>query len=204
MKKSWKGCHIYLTAYIFCSRARHNSNVPNLGNFNKTLTFTRAFTIRQSRLHLMIKEYNLVEISLYVATCSIAVQYTMMWVNIVRGMVWIDVFHYNDVIMDTIASQITSLTIVYSTVYSDADQSKNQSSASLAIVGGIHRRQMNSPHKWPVTRKMFPFDDVIMSFVVPGAFLTNAVYLKRGMDRWLRGIVFWEVLFRAWLSNNIS
>ena len=64
--------------------------------------------------------------------------------------------------MGSIASQITSLVIVYPTVYSDTDQSKHQSSASLAFVRGIHRRPVNSPHKWPVTRKMFPFDDVIM------------------------------------------
>ena len=70
--------------------------------------------------------------------------------------------HYNDVIMSEIASQITSLTIVYSIVYADADQRKHQSSASLAFVRGIHRGPVNSPHKWPVTRKMFPFDDVIM------------------------------------------
>ena len=72
--------------------------------------------------------------------------------------------HYDDVIMSTIASQITSLTIVYSTIYSGADQSKHQSSASLAFVWGIHRGPVNSPHKWPVTRKMFPFDDVIMLY----------------------------------------
>ena len=70
--------------------------------------------------------------------------------------------HYTDVIMSTIASQITSLTIVYSTLYSDADQRNYQSSASLAFLWGIHRRPVDSPHKWPVTRKMFPFDDVIM------------------------------------------
>ena len=70
--------------------------------------------------------------------------------------------HYNDVIMGAIASQITSLTIVYSTVYSDADQGKHQSSASLAFVRGVHRWPVNSPHKWPVTRKRFPFGDVIM------------------------------------------
>ena len=70
--------------------------------------------------------------------------------------------HYGDVVMGTIATQITSLTVVYSTVYSDADQGKHQSSASLAFVWGIHRGPVNSPHKWPVTRKMFPFDDVIM------------------------------------------
>ena len=58
---------------------------------------------------------------------------------------------------------ITSLTIVYSTAYSDADQRKHQSSASLAFVWGIHRGPVNSPHKWPVTRKIFPFDDVIMN-----------------------------------------
>ena len=64
--------------------------------------------------------------------------------------------------MGVIASHITSLTIVYSTVYSYADQRKHQSSASLAFVQGIHRGPVNSPHKWPVTQKMFPFDDVIM------------------------------------------
>ena len=64
--------------------------------------------------------------------------------------------------MSAMASQITRLTIVYSTVYPGADQRKHQSSASLAFVGGIHRWPVNSPHKGPVTRKMFPFDDVIM------------------------------------------
>ena len=44
-----------------------------------------------------------------------------------------------------------------------ADQRKHQSSASLAFVRGIHRWPVNSPHKWPVTRKMFPFDDVVMN-----------------------------------------
>ena len=71
--------------------------------------------------------------------------------------------HYSDVIMGAMASQITSLAIVYSTVYSDADQRKQQSSASLPFVREIHRWPVNSPHKGPVTRKMFPFDDVIMS-----------------------------------------
>ena len=47
--------------------------------------------------------------------------------------------HYHDVIMGTIASQITSLAVVYSIVYSDVDQRKHQSSASLAFVWGIHR-----------------------------------------------------------------
>ena len=70
--------------------------------------------------------------------------------------------HYGDVIMGAIASQITSLTIVYSTIYLNADQGKHQRSASLAFLWGIHRRPVNSPLQWPLTRKMFPFDDVIM------------------------------------------
>ena len=59
------------------------------------------------------------------------------------------------------ASEITSLTMVYLTVYSGADQRKHQSSTSLVFVRGIHRWLVNSPHKGPVTSKMFPFDDVI-------------------------------------------
>ena len=55
--------------------------------------------------------------------------------------------------MSTMSSQITSLTIIYSTVYSDGDQRKYP--ASLAFVWGIHRWPVNSPHKWPVTRKYF-------------------------------------------------
>ena len=74
--------------------------------------------------------------------------------------------HYNDVIMGTIASQITNLAVVYSIVYSDADQRKHQSSASLAFVRGNHRGPVNSPHKWPVTRKMFPIDGVIMELFI--------------------------------------
>ena len=89
------------------------------------------------------------------------VQLKLWWItNIIRKT--LSASHYDDVIMDAIASQITSLTIVYSIIYSDADQRNHQSSASLAFVRGIHRGPVNSPHKWPVTRKRFPFDDVIM------------------------------------------
>ena len=71
--------------------------------------------------------------------------------------------YYSDVIMSAMASQIASLDIVYSTVYSGADQRKHQSSASLAIGRGIHWWPVNSTRKWPVTWKMFPFDDVIVN-----------------------------------------
>ena len=70
--------------------------------------------------------------------------------------------HYSKVIMRAMAPRITDASIVCSSVRSGTDQRKNQSSASLAFKSGIHRWPVNSPHKGPVTRKMFPFDDVIM------------------------------------------
>ena len=111
--------------------------------------------------------------------------------------------HYDDVIMSAIASQMASLTIVYSIVYSGTGQRKHQSSASLAFVQGIHRGPVNSPHKGPVTRKMFPFDDVIM----------NSVLFKRNGNQhliqcanlgWL--CLQWPLLLTwfnisAWISN---
>ena len=87
--------------------------------------------------------------------------------------------------MGAMTSQIPSLTIVYSTVYSDADQEKHQSSASLAFVWGIQRWPVNSLHKKPVTRKMFPFHYVIMIFMfwvmwsayhINSAYCTNSSY----------------------------
>ena len=74
-----------------------------------------------------------------------------------RGRARTHALHYGDVIMGTMASQITSFTIVYSTVYSGADQRKHQSSTLLAFVRGIHRWPVNSPHKWLITQKMFPW-----------------------------------------------
>ena len=53
--------------------------------------------------------------------------------------------HYSDVIMGAMASQITSVSIVYSTVCSGSEQRKHQSSASLAFVRGIHRSPV-TPH----------------------------------------------------------
>ena len=43
---------------------------------------------------------------------------------------------------------------------------KNQCSVSLAFVQGIHRWPVNSQHKWPVTQKMFSFDDVIVIYAL--------------------------------------
>ena len=71
-------------------------------------------------------------------------------------------------------------------------QGKHQSSASLAFVRGIHRRPVNSPHKWPVTRKMFPFDDVTM----------HAIKIPIGVCAWLRAYVM-RVCMRMYVCDKI-
>ena len=83
--------------------------------------------------------------------------------------------------MSAMASEITSLVVVYLTVYSGADQRKHQSSASLAFPRGINWRPVSSPHKGSVTRKMFPFDDVIMCFVLFGVKFNG---LLKHIQRW--------------------
>ena len=89
------------------------------------------------------------------------------------------------------ASQITGVSIVCSAVCSGADQRKHQSSASLAFVKGIHRRPVDSPHKGPVTRKVFLFDDVIMMLPVRSGFV------------WYNYVIFYictEQIPNWWLS----
>ena len=83
-----------------------------------------------------------------------------MWLLIHTGVKATDheaesIIQYSGVIMSAMVSQITSLAIVYSTVNTGTDQRKHQSSASLAFVRWIHRWPVISPHKGPVTRKMF-------------------------------------------------
>ena len=127
--------------------------------------------------------------------------------SIVIQIRWKIRIHYNDVIMGTIAAQITRLTIVYSTVYLEADQRKHQSSASLAVVRGIHRGPVNSPHKWPVTQKKFPFDDVIMTGKSRGNIswwsvenCTVFFYWQRQLD--VITLPWSSTDVRAWMSNH--
>ena len=107
-------------------------------------------------------------------------EYTdVRWIFLIQGPVMLKMYpcdmtpsripteglNYSDVIMSAMAFQITSVMVVNWTFYSGADQRKDQSSASLAFARVIHRWPVNSPHKRPVTRKMFPFDDVIMAVI---------------------------------------
>ena len=105
-------------------------------------------------------------------------------------------------------TQITSLTTVYSSVYSDADQRKHQSSASLAFVREIHRGPVNSPHKWPVTRKMFPFDDVIMNLVhlleIADVLIFNCrvIWLSENSMALIQGPIVYGKMPKGWLNRG--
>ena len=140
--------------------------------------------------------------------CFVMVMIRSLWYNLVHLLIIFSVallalgqsiaavtakYHCNDVIMSAMVSQITSPTIVCSTVYSGADPRKHQSSASLAFVRGIHRWPVNSPHKWPVTRKMFPFDDVIMPWWDMGknrsAFIHNKTKLTTNSAHSFAGVL---------------
>ena len=85
------------------------------------------------------------------------------------------------------------LTIVYSSDYSGADK-KNQSSASQAFVVGIHLWPVNSQHKWPVTRKIVPFHDVIMIFTANKKF-TNSICCRGFL---ISHDITLHVLFHHW------
>ena len=104
--------------------------------------------------------------------------------------------HHNDVIMGALVSQITSLTIVYWTVYSRRRSRKNQSPASQAFVRGNHRWPVNSPHKGPVTRQMFPFDDVIMHVPV--------LWRNHGEYAWIHHTKLPNILISTQQTNTIK
>ena len=172
------GTAIYFDSMVNCLQLIYFISFPSINTFHSnicvmlpwsndilhTQTLNYSFVICKSkatedkyRKDLHVIGCQPINISRAIRCMSLAKRYA--WVLALSRFALV---HYNDVIMSMMASQITSLTIVYSTVYSGADQRKHKSSASLAFMRGIHWWPVNSPHKGPVTWKMFPFDDVIM------------------------------------------
>ena len=110
--------------------------------------------------------------------------------------------HYGDIIMRTMASQITSLSIVCPSVCSGADQRKHQNSTSLAFVGGIHLWPVNSLHKGPVTQKILSFDDVIM--IISRDNRWARVFYRMQELRWNMIKTIWQLNARLmWLFLSI-
>ena len=136
--------------------------------FPKDIIYCNTSKLLSCRLHLAIYTQYWITINLVylleVVVILLVVHVRRLLLSILtikaNWKQWIG--RYITVIMGAMASQITSLTNVYSIVYSGSDKRKHLSPASLAFVWGVHRWPANSPYKWPVTRKIFPFDDVIM------------------------------------------
>ena len=135
------------------NRVRHNSQtwflIVEMYNW-KCINLRFYYLITLLAISILFINFY-IQNSFYIAHESI---YVHIWTDITHTALRY-ISHYNNVIMSAMASQITSLTIVYSSVYSGADQRKHQRSVSLAFVRGIHCWPMNSPRKEPVTRKSF-------------------------------------------------
>ena len=113
--------------------------------------------------------------------------------------------------MSTMASQTTAVSIVCPTVCFGADKRKYQSSASLASVSGIHRSPVDSLPKGPVTRKIFPIDDVIMcSDSLSSSWPTDAIWQRRSGSTFNQVMDWHAVITSAsvclslcWLSDKL-
>ena len=131
--------------FLFLNKAHMDGDAPN---FQACFTFTLHIHV----IFLMMNKSSSLE--LYFLCYGIS-----WWGIHVQSTCFQDIIsHYSDVMISMMASQITSVLIVNSTICSSANQRKYQISASLTSVRGINRWPGNSPHKGPVTWKMFPFD----------------------------------------------
>ena len=145
-----------------CTLLRDNEWIMStiLANFYSGSSGKKTQNMLITAFLLMISFHKIISCNSYIIELCPSLQYaSYTYYNLY--------FHYCDVIMSMMASQISGVSIVYSTVCLDADQIKHQSPASLAFVRGIHQWPVNSLHKGPVTRKMFPFDDIIMLCAKP-------------------------------------
>ena len=107
--------------------------------------------------------------------------------------------------MRLMVSQTISLTIVYLTTYLSTDQRKHQGSTSLPFVWGIHWWPVNSPHKWPVTRKKFPFDDVIIWWIHTFNYVLLFLAATKQLYEWFSPFVCPSVLLSVtpfWLCSH--
>ena len=138
------------------------------------------------RLHIYICISSVVQHSLLFSVDSYASICSIKWHAIYSKQInrMLSTEHYDDVIMTTIASQITSLTSVYSTVYSDAHQRKHQSSASLAFVWGIHRDRWIPRTKGQLRGKCFHL-------------MTSSWYFP--LRGWLNWFLLWHSTMLLWL-----
>ena len=121
--------------------------------------------------------------------------------EIIQHTKWRGLCHYIDVKMTTVASQITSLTVVYSTVYSAADQRKHQSSASLAFVWGIHRDRWIPRTKGQLRGKCFHLMTSSCNIFCYAIDTTSSV-ITRGANSLLWATMFKVALCCHWRRHD--
>ena len=113
--------------------------------------------------------------------------------------------HSIDIIMSTVMSQITSVSIVYSTVCSGADQRELRSCASLAFVRGIYRWPVNAPHKGPERREMVLFDDVVMEWCMRFIVILHDKSPYKANIRWHKDHHLSNIsAIRIWMNGQLS
>ena len=114
--------------------------------------------------------------------------------------------HYDDVIMTTMAAQITSLTVVYSTVYSDANQRKHQSSASLAFVWGIHRDRWIPRTKGQLRGKCFPLmkSSCCYMLLLDGYIARSWLSCREEQRHWLNVSTLTYIFWRYQVSSCLE
>ena len=143
--------HIYIYIYIYI-----------LVSFTHR-SYQRVFTLHFDLINNeLLSHSSFIPLLIWNGSLSHFVSCSMGHENVVNRVKYRITSRWRNVIMSAMASQITSLIIVCTTVCPGADQRKHPRSASLAFVWGIQRWPVNSPHKGPVTQKIFPFDDDIM------------------------------------------
>ena len=135
-----------------CNSTLETTKITGMENFG--LVLIRIGPMTSHRMTAIV-----LHLSGQPAYCLCHKPWTKMELQVTPCMGW----HYSDVIMSAKVSQITCVSIICSAICSDADQRKHQRSGSLAFVRGIHQWLVDSPHKGPVSQKVFlPFDDIIM------------------------------------------
>ena len=159
---SWHGS-------FFALLALPTEDAPDIASDNCKIKFCFRKCSHSSQSHWIKITDNNIQWKIYKNWNVYSKKHTWILFYFRSGINWLNTFrheqkhfYYGDVIMSAMASLITGVSIVCSDVCSGADQRRHQSSASLAFVRGIHRWPVDSPHKGPVMRKMFSFDDEIM------------------------------------------
>ena len=150
----WHHCKFYLVWRLTQSHIERNNVAYN--TTKKGVEHTRNSTLRYKPLDYLTLKWGKLFLKKKTRTCDRATVFTIRLQHM-RICASILQWHHNE--HDGVSNHQPH---ECSTVYSGADERKHESSASLAFVRGIHRWSVNSPHKGPVTRKKFPFDEVIM------------------------------------------